>query len=230
MLLYSNPKLGVWLAANHPEAKSFHRGLKETLIGYEQKVTGYERIVTGHEQINIGTEEEPVLVDGPPIYGPGDPIYEDDLDHPIYEYGPDQFELVGWQEAWGAPPTEEDLETFQPPAPEENPVTDVEIAIRQATGNFEQARLAAPKALDRLKGTVHTALVSGGMSSDEATAAGVGLVLMHGPVLAAFEAAGGHPKAAEALYNAIASKPSTDALPWLSKGILEVFAAFLVPK
>lgn len=126
---------------------------------------------------------------------------------------------------------QEDGETYERvPIVVEPTLTDVEIAIRQATGNFEQARLAAPKALDRLKGTVHTALVSGGMSSDEATAAGVGLVLMHGPVLAAFEAAGGHPKAAEALYNAIASKPSTDALPWLSKGILEVFAAFLVPK
>lgn len=110
------------------------------------------------------------------------------------------------------------------------PLTDVEIAIRQAASNFEQARLAAPKALDRLKGTIHTALVSGGMSSDEATAAGVGLVLIHGPVLAAFEAAGGHPVAAAALYQAIASKPSTDALPWLTKEILDVFAAFLVPK
>lgn len=137
MLLYSNPKLGVWLAANHPEAKSFHRGLKESLIGYEQKVTGYERIVTGHEQINIGTEEEPVLVDGPPIYGPGDPILEDDLDHPIYEYGPDQFELVEWQEAWGEPPTEEDLEAFQPPAPEENPVTDVEILQQGVQGRLD---------------------------------------------------------------------------------------------
>lgn len=130
MLLYENPKLGVWLAANHPEAKSFHRGLRETLTGHEQKIIGYERIVTGYEQINIGTEEEPILVEGPPIYGPGDPILEDDLDKPIYEYGPDQYELIGWQEAWGKPPTEEDLEAFQPPPPEENPVTDVEILYK----------------------------------------------------------------------------------------------------
>lgn len=118
-----------------------------------------------------------------------------------------------------------------PPPPEDPaPVTDVEIAIRQAADNFERARLAAPKALDRLKGTIHTALVSGGMSSDEATAAGVGLVLLHGPLLAAFEAAGGHPVAAAALYQAIASKPSTDALPWLTAPVLAIFQAALVPK
>lgn len=135
------------------------------------------------------------------------------------------YALVGWRSEDGEPPTLEQVEAWTP-----DPLTDVEIAIRQAASNFEQARLAAPKALDRLKGTIHTALVSGGMSSDEATAAGVGLVLMHGPVLAAFEAAGGHPVAASALYQAIASKPSTDALPWLTKEILDVFAAFLVPK
>lgn len=135
------------------------------------------------------------------------------------------YALVGWRSEDGEPPTLEQVEAWTP-----DPLTDVEIAIRQAASNFEQARLAAPKALDRLKGTIHTALVSGGMSSDEATAAGVGLVLMHGPVLAAFEAAGGHPVAAAALYQAIASKPSTDALPWLTKEILDVFAAFLVPK
>ena len=129
------------------------------------------------------------------------------------------------------PPDEAAVQAWEEPAPEPPPpLTDVEIAIRQAASNFEQARLAAPKALDRLKGTIHTALVGGGMSSDEATAAGVGLVLLHGPLLAAFEAAGGHPVAAAALYQGIASKPSTDALPWLTKEILEVFAAFLVPK
>lgn len=131
----------------------------------------------------------------------------------------------------GATPDPAEVAAQAPPPPEPPAhLTDVEIAIRQAASNFEQARLAAPKALDRLKGTIHTALVGGGMSSDEATAAGVGLVLLHGPLLAAFEAAGGHPVAAAALYQGIASKPSTDALPWLTKEILEVFAAFLVPK
>lgn len=113
----------------------------------------------------------------------------------------------------------------QPQPPEQNPVTDVDMAI----GNFKRAREAAPEALDRLKGTVWAALVAGGMAPDEATAAGVGLVLLHGPLLAAFEAAGGHPVAASALYEAMASKPSTDALPWLTKPILDVFAAALKP-
>ena len=101
--------------------------------------------------------------------------------------------------------------------------------IEDATNNFRQARLAAPEALDRLKGTVWASLVSGGLSPDEATAAGVGLVLLHGPVLAAFEAAGGHPVAGQALYAAISSPESVAALPWLSEGILAIFAAALAP-
>lgn len=131
-----------------------------------------------------------------------------------------------WQTTWYED-LQGDGETYVRRAqPEANPVTDVDRAI----GNFKQARLAAPEALDRLKGTVWAALVAGGMAPDEATAAGVGLVLLHGPLLAAFEAAGGHPVAGQALYDAIASKPSTDALPWLTKGILEVFAAALLPQ
>lgn len=129
-------------------------------------------------------------------------------------------------------PTPEQVLAWTPPDEEpesSEPLTDVEIAIRGAAENFEKARLAAPKALDRLKGTIHTALVSGGMSSGEATAAGVGLVLLHGPLLAAFEAAGGHPKAAEALYVAIASPESVAALPWLTEGILAIFASALAP-
>lgn len=109
--------------------------------------------------------------------------------------------------------------------PEATPLTDVEIA----TNNFRNARLAAPAALDSLKGTIWAALVAGGMAPDAATAAGVELVLLHGPLLAAFEAAGGHPKAAEALYNAIASEPSRALLLWLTDPVLAVFAAALTP-
>lgn len=125
---------------------------------------------------------------------------------------------------------QDDGQTYLPrELPGATPLTDVEIAIRGAAENFEKARLAAPKALDRLKGTIHTALVSGGMSSGEATAAGVGLVLLHGPLLAAFEAAGGHPVAGKALYAAIASQESVAALPWLTAPILAIFAAALAP-
>ena len=105
-------------------------------------------------------------------------------------------------------------------------LTDVEIA----TANFRQARLAAPAALDSLKGTVWAGLVAGGLAPDEATAAGVGLVLLHGPMLAAFEAAGGHPVAGAALYGAIASPESVAALPWLKPEVLAIFAAALTPE
>jgi len=126
----------------------------------------------------------------------------------------------------GAEPDPAAVAAQAPPAPEPPaPVTDVDIA----TGNFKRAREAAPEALDRLKGAVWAGLVAGGMAPDEATAAGVGLVLLHGPLLAAFEAAGGHPVAAQALYAAIASKPSTDALPWLTAPILAIFSAALTP-
>lgn len=112
------------------------------------------------------------------------------------------------------------------PAPPSQPLTDVEIA----TNNFRNARLDAPAALDSLKGTVWAGLVAGGLAPDEATAAGVGLVLLHGPLLAAFEAAGGHPVAGQALYAAIASPESVAALPWLKPEILAIFAAALTPK
>lgn len=109
---------------------------------------------------------------------------------------------------------------------EQSSLSDVEIA----TANFRNARLAAPAALDSLKGTVWAGLVAGGLAPDEATAAGVGLVLLHGPLLAAFEAAGGHPVAGAALYAAISSPESVAALPWLKPEILAIFAAALTPK
>lgn len=131
-----------------------------------------------------------------------------------------------WPTENGTQPSAATVDSWdpQPEAPSE-PLTDVDIA----TGNFKRAREAAPEALDRLKGAVWAGLVAGGMAPDEATAAGVGLVLLHGPLLAAFEAAGGHPVAAQALYAAIASKPSTDALPWLTAPILAIFSAALTP-
>jgi hypothetical protein len=121
----------------------------------------------------------------------------------------------------GLPPTVQEVEDW-----ESTPLTDVEIA----TNNFRQARLAAPAALDSLKGAVWAGLVAGGLAPDQATAAGVGLVLMHGPLLAAFEAAGGHPVAGQALYAAISSPESVAALPWLTAPILGIFAAALTPK
>lgn len=132
-----------------------------------------------------------------------------------------ELDPANWPESAGPAPTIEEVEAW-----ESTPLTDVEIA----TGNFRQARLAAPAALDNLKGAVWAGLVAGGLAPDEATAAGVGLVLLHGPLLAAFEAAGGHPVAGQALYAAISSAESVAALPWLTEGILAIFAAALTPK
>lgn len=126
-------------------------------------------------------------------------------------------------------PSAPTVANWRPPVVDPDPgptLTDVEIA----TNNFRQARLAAPAALDSLKGAVWAGLVAGGLAPDEATAAGVGLVLLHGPLLAAFEAAGGHPVAGAALYAAIASPQSVEALPWLKPEILGIFAAALTPK
>lgn len=131
-----------------------------------------------------------------------------------------------WPAEYGDQPSAQTVLDWQPPQPEQaEPLTDVEIA----TNNFRQARLAAPAALDSLKGAVWAGLVAGGLAPDEATAAGVGLVLLHGPLLAAFEAAGGHPVAGQALYAAISSPESVAALPWLTEGILAIFAAALAP-
>lgn len=135
------------------------------------------------------------------------------------------------EEAWASysvegQPSAATVAAWRPESPPEpEPLTDVEIA----TNNFRQARLAAPAALDSLKGAVWAGLVAGGLAPDEATAAGVGLVLLHGPLLAAFEAAGGHPVAGQALYAAIASQESVAALPWLTEGVLAIFAAALAP-
>lgn len=103
-------------------------------------------------------------------------------------------------------------------------VTDVD-----KTNLFAKAQDAARGYLNRLKGTVWAALVAGGMPEDKATAAGVSLVIMHAAPLAAFEAAGGHPVAAAALYDAIASAESLKGLPWLTAPILAIFQTALKP-
>ncbi|TXH16696.1 MAG: hypothetical protein E6R03_05130 [Hyphomicrobiaceae bacterium] len=105
------------------------------------------------------------------------------------------------------------------------PVTDVE----RMTALFTEVRRGAPLMLDALKGQVWVALVAGGMQPDEATAAGVALVLRFGAELAAYNSAGGHPVAAAALYAAISSPESQAALTWLTPEILALFQAALVP-
>lgn len=158
-MLYRNSKLGVFLAHNHPGADSIYRGPEQILTGYQQILTGYESKVVAYEQIPSGEYEQvqtgvdedenpiyengaPILMDGPPIYGPDEskPIYQDG--EPIYEYGEVQYELVGWQEAWGEPPTEEELEAYTPPPPPDpTPVTDVEILAANIQARLDQRQL-----------------------------------------------------------------------------------------
>lgn len=196
LITYKNPKLGNYL---------------HYAFGGEAQALGPEQILIGYKQVEVGRDD-----DGDPIIGDGPAIYED---------GDDLF-AVDWQDSWGEPISEEQLEAWEEPEPDPpSPVTDVE----RMASLFAQAQQAAPAALNQLKGMVWAALVAGGMAQDEATAAGVALVLLHGPLLAAFEAAGGHPLAAQALYEAIASEPSRQALQWLSDPILAIFRAALTP-
>lgn len=154
------------------------------------------------ESGEVGEDGLPVLVDGEPLYS------------------------VDWQEAWGNPPTDEELAAWEEPEPEPPPPVSAFDTIKAA---FDVASANAPSMLNNIKAAVWVALVDGGMAPDAATAAGVALVLRHAAPLAAFEAAGGHPDAAAALYSAISSKESVAALTWLTEPILAIFAAALVP-
>lgn len=94
-----NPKLGNYLHYLHQA---------------EARDGGKEQILVGYQQIQVGVEEGT----GEPIIGDGDPVYED---------GDDLF-AADWDEAWGVPPTDEDLAAWEEPEPEPPaPVTDVEI-------------------------------------------------------------------------------------------------------
>lgn len=127
---------------------------------------------------------------------------------------------LAWPDGHGDPPSIATVEGWGPA-----PVTDVE----RMASLFSQAQAGAPAYLNQLKGAVWMALVAAGMSEADATAAGVALVLRHAAPLAAFEAAGGHPVAAAALYAAISSAESVAALPWLTAPILAIFQAALAP-
>lgn len=161
---------------------------------------GAEAISAGFEQIQVGEEK-----DG----------------SPIYDVGAELFAIRGWQDAWGAQPTDEDLGKWTEPDPEPMPVNIGKI--------FADAYAAAPLALNQLKQAVWTARVMAGTDPAQATAEGVALVLRFGPELGAYKDAGGHTIAAQALYAAISSPESVAALPWLTEPILAIFAAALAP-
>jgi len=104
IIIRKNPKLGNYLHYLHQA---------------EARDGGKEQILVGYHQVQVGTDQET----GAPIVGNGEPIYED---------GDDLF-AADWDEAWGVPPTDEDLEAWEEPEPEPEPtpVTDVEILYKK---------------------------------------------------------------------------------------------------
>lgn len=164
-----------------------------------------EAYAAGYEQIDTGEKDEK----GEPIYSEGDTLFG-----------------VDWQDAWGDPVTEEALTAWDEPEPEPMPVNIERI--------FSDAYAAAPINLNALKKAVWDYRVANGTNPTQATGDGVDLVLRFGPELGAYKDAGGHPKAAQALYTAVAgaavSNPeSVDPFPWLTAPVLEIFAAYLAP-
>lgn len=188
-IFYENSKLGVWLAANHPEAKSFNRGLRETQVG------------------------------------------EDESGEPIFEYGPEQFELIGWNDSWGTPPTEEEIEAFQPPPPEPNPLTDVEIAKREAKKNYLERREIRQANIDKLMVDVAFAMVAeGSFTVDNVDEEGSEFIAAHGGHIYRYVMGGN--KTAQDLYDAIVASKNAEAsaraFPWLSNAILAIFSKALL--
>lgn len=133
-----------------------------------------------------------------------------------HDDGAGNITLDGWDEqADGLAPTEAEVMAWEPA-----------LDIGKV---FAEAYAAAPLALNQLKQAVWTARVMAGTDPAQATAEGVALVLRFGPELGAYKDAGGHPLAAQHLYEAISSEESVAALPWLTEPILAIFAAALAP-
>lgn len=91
-----NSRLGNYLHYNHQA---------------EARDGGFEQILTGYRPVQTGVDE-----------GTSEPIYEDE---PVYSDGDPLF-AADWDEAWGEPPSDDDLAAWEEPEPEPNPVTDVE--------------------------------------------------------------------------------------------------------
>lgn len=204
MLIYrKNSKLGNYLHYNH---------------GADARDGGKEQILVGYQQVQVGVNEET----GEPIFGDGNPIYEDG----------DQQYAADWDEAWGEPPTDEELEAWEEP----EPVTEFEMAVQQTrailAGREEQAR----GDITELKSRVAVTLVATGarmaddtlITADNVNSEGSRFVVWHAALISAYKDAGGNPEAGQALYNSISSEPSKAAFPWLTETVLAIFAATLL--
>lgn len=195
-IIRKNPKLGNYLHYLHQT---------------DARHAGYEQVPNGYHQVQIGVDEET----GEPIIGDGDPIYID---------GDDLF-AADWDEAWGEPPTDEELAAWEEPEPEPPPpVTDVDIAR-----NYANAYQAAQDIIFLLMGRVAPALVIGKHFTEETVnKEGSRFTRYHQAEIEAFKLAGRHPDAGDALYDAVAA--SADEFPWLlanNELILGIFATTL---
>lgn len=122
------------------------------------------------------------------------------------------FTLEFWDEADGEPPSEAEVEAWDPAGS----VTDVERLAAASTNVFIDKRREATLYLDKVKGEVHAALVfSGKYDNAAATTEGVKFVECHTVSLTTFKDCGGHPLAAQRLLAAIMSEGSKSLFDWL---------------
>lgn len=195
-IIRKNPKLGNYLHYLH-QAEAYHAGYEQIPIGYGDP-----------EQ--IGEDESGPLFGEPPV---------------IYGNGADLFG-ANWDEAWGEPPTDEELEAWEEPEPDPAPpVTDVEIM----TPVFIDYRRQATLHLDELKAQVWSYLKNEQeMDPAAATAAGVAFCKSStgiGVQYDDFIKSGGHPDAAADLWARIQEIKGN--FTWFDAGVEAIFAAAL---
>lgn len=177
---------------------------------------GWEAVAAGFERVEVGTDGEGL---------------------PIYENG-DQLFSVDWNEAWGEPPTDEELEAWEEPEPEPaSPLTDVE-RLAQGVALYRAANEAAKEIILTLMVKVSGAMInlevvnaaSEPITADNANDEGARFVAYHREAIVDYKQAGRNQVAANALYAAVSSEGSLTAFPWLEASggiILGIFASEL---
>lgn len=154
---------------------------------------------------------------------------------PLYENGPLQYQL-SWDEAWGDPISEADLATWDEPETEpepvqQNPVTDVEIAKRDAKKHYLERREIRQTNIDDLMVDVAFAMVAeGSFTADNVDEEGSEFIAAHGGHIYRYVMGGN--KTAQDLYDAVVASKNAEAparaFPWLSDAILAIFSKALL--
>ena len=127
---------------------------------------------------------------------------------------------ANWDEAWGEPPTEEDLEAWEEPEPEPPPpVTDVDIAKQ-----YQQAYQAAEGIIFLLMGRVAPTLIQKKYCTPEnVNAEGTKFMQFHRDIIQDFKNSGRHPDAGDQMYDDFVGSEQT--FPWVKDvAILAIFA------